>query len=180
MATRMAEIRFHKNRFHELFHLSEPDLVLAGGKRPGQTAGMRRHSVRDTQNGREHLIEIGYGIVPERGETPDGYPLLLPKLDQQLAKFNIDGNLNNILMLRFSEIDGFCELTGIRNFGAPRETLIAPDSLKASFVGAVLDIAALRIAEIEQDKINTGVPPEELIRLISYAINHRAHMTGTG
>lgn len=176
MAIVSTETRFHKNRFIELFHLSDRNVILAGGKMPGQTAAMRRHSVSELKDGsREHLIELGYGIVPARGEAPDGYPLLLPKLDQQLARFNIDGNLNNLLILRFAEKDSFCELTGIRNFGAPRETPVRPGSLQGPFSGAVMNIVAQRISEIDQNKINTNAPPEELIRLIRYAIDMRVH-----
>jgi len=173
------DLLFSRNKFKELFPLEKGKVIIAGGKRPGQTAGMARYTVIAGKNGREHIIELGYGTVPGRARKPKDYPLLLPKLDEQLGRFNIDGNTHNILILRFLEKNGHLALRRFRNFNAPCEieTSLIDQSEKHipgdDLALAVLEIAHARIHEILDGKINTGQPPQACINLIYHAIENK-------
>ena len=153
-------------------------VVIAGGKRPGQTAGLARYTVIAGKNGREHNIELGYGIVPARTKKPKDYPLLLPRLDTQLGRFNIDGNTHNILILRFREEDRKLRLHAFRNFNAPCEiTVTTGASSNMTLATATLEIAQLRVCDIIDGKLNAKQEPQTIIGLIHHAIEMRAgHM----
>ena len=120
------------------------------------------------------MIELGYGTAPARSKAPKDYPLLLPKLDSQLSKFNIDGNTNNVLILKFREDnERRLVLESFRNFNAPREIAAGPEENKRLAL-AVLEIAHLRVADIISSKINAKQEPQTFINLIHHAIEMRA------
>ena len=171
------DLNFTRAKFSELFPLEKGQVIIAGGKRPGQTAGLARYTVIAGKNGREHIIELGYGTVPARSRKPKDYPLLLPKLDEQLGRFNIDGNTNNVLILRFRVEDGALVLRRLRNFNAPCEIETGPGAPNSRLALAVLEVAHARISEILSGKINARQEPEAFINLIHHAIESRAgHM----
>lgn len=172
-----ADLTLSQEKFNELFPLTLGKVEIAGGKRAGQTAGMARYTVLAGKKGREHVIELGYGTVPERDRKKQDYPLLLPKLDSELGRFNIDGNTNNILILKFRENrDKKLVLESLRNFNAPRAIEAGPGHNERLAV-AVMEIAQLRIRDILENKINVQQEPQALISLIHHAIEMRAgHM----
>lgn len=174
MTLLLTDLSLSQEKFHELFPLDPGQVVVAGGKRPGQTAGMARYTVLAGKKGGEHVVELGYGTVPERAPESE-YPLLLPKLDAQLGRFNIDGNTNNLLIVKFLEEDGHkLTLQRFRNFNAPCEMGTAPGRPTERLALAVLEIAHLRVREIMENKINVKQEPETFIRLIHHAIEMRA------
>ncbi|MCB9990100.1 MAG: hypothetical protein H6867_01815 [Rhodospirillales bacterium] len=165
---------FSLSEFNQLFPLEKGQVVTAGGKRPGLTAGLARYTVTAGKDGRTHVIELGYGTVPTRSQKPKSYPLLLPKLDAQLGRFNIDGNTNNVLILRFREEGGqFC-LIDFRNFNAPCALGALPGEPGAALAPAVLEIAHLRIKDVLENKLDPKQDPQLLIKLIHHAIEMRA------
>lgn len=175
MTLLLADLSLSQEKFRDLFPLDAGQAVVAGGKRPGQTAGMARYTVLAGKKGREHVIELGYGTVPERISQAEEYPLLLPKLDSQLGRFNIDGNTNNVLILKFLEVDGHkLVLQRFRNFNAPCEMGTAPGRPTERLALAVLEIAHIRVREIIENKINVKQEPQVFINLIHHAIEMRA------
>lgn len=163
------------SKFKELFPLEVGGVVIAGGKRAGQTAGMARYSVTANKRGRQHVLELGYGTVPARNKKPKDYPLLLPKLDSQLGRFNIDGNTNNVLILKFLENeDKKLVMQSFRNFNAPCEieTSLKHDNEKLAL--AMIEIASLRVHDIAANKIDVDQDPQLFIKLIHHAIEMRA------
>lgn len=172
------DLTFSQDNFHQLFPLEMGENVIAGGKRAGQTAAMARYTVMAGKEGREHIIEIGYGTVPERDGKKQDYPLLLPKLDSQLGRFNIDGNTNNVLILKFREEAGRkLALHALRNFNAPCEIAVTPGQPTEKLALAVLEVVQHRIGEIRSGKINTAQDPQIFINMIHHAIEMRVgHM----
>lgn len=171
------DLTLSQDKFHSLFPLEKGQVAIAGGKRAGQTAGMARYSVLASKEGRTHIIELGYGTVPARAKKPKNYPLLLPKLDSQLGRFNIDGNTNNVLILKFKEReDRMLVLQSLRNFNAPREIEAGPDK-NEKLALAVMDIAQLRIKDILENKLDVKQDPEILVKLIHHAIEMRTGHT---
>ncbi len=163
-----------QDKFKSLFTLEKGNVVVAGGKRAGQTAGLVRYTAMAGKQGRDHLIELGYGTVPARAKKPKDYPLLLPKLDSQLGRFNIDGNTNNILILKFCETeDRRLRFREFRNFNAPCAIAVDPDR-NAKLALAVLEIAQLRIQDILDNKLDVKQDPDMLVKLIHRAIEMRA------
>lgn len=171
----LSDLTLSRQHFKEIFPLDIGHSSVAGGKRPGQTAGMARYTVLAGKNGREHIVELGYGTVPERSKKKQDYPLLLPKLDSHLAQFNIDGNTHNVLILKFLEGEGRKRtLQSFRNFNAPREIETTVGQPNEKLALAVLEIAALRIQDILNGKINVAQEPQVFINLIHHAIEMRA------
>lgn len=168
------DLTFSSQQFKILFPLEKGQLAIAGGKRPGQTAGLARYTAVAGLQGREHTIELGYGTVPSRARAPKDYPLLLPKLDAQLGRFNIDGNTNNVMILKFRREENKLVLHKLRNFNAPRELDITPDAPTAKLALAALEIAHARIVEIIEGRINVKQEPQAFINLIHHAIEMRA------
>ncbi|PJB71823.1 MAG: hypothetical protein CO093_04330 [Alphaproteobacteria bacterium CG_4_9_14_3_um_filter_47_13] len=167
------DLIFSQQNFQTYFPLSNGRIVIAGGKRPGQTAALARYNIFASKEGRKHVIELGYGIVPTRAKIPKDYPLLLPKLDSELGRFNIDGNINNILILKFRETtDHKLLLYKIRNFNAPCEIKVG-EGKNEKLALAVLDIVHLRLEEILKNQINAKQPPQVMIGLIHHAIEMR-------
>jgi len=177
MTLLLNDLALSQAKFHELFPLQQGSTVIAGGQRPGQTAGMARYTVVEGKRGKEHVIELGYGTVPERaGEG--AYPLLLPKLDSQLGRFNIDGNINNILILKFLEEGHKVSLQRMRNFNAPCEIGTGAGRPTEKLALAMIEIAHMRVKEITENKINVKQEPQVFINLIHHAIEMRAgHVT---
>ncbi len=170
----LTNLTVSQDKFAELFPLEKGGHVVAGGKRAGQTAGMARYTVIAGKNGREHILELGYGTVPTRKRKQGDYPLLLPKLDSQLGRFNIDGNTNNLLILKFREReDRQLILQKIRNFNAPCEIEVQAGSPNEKLAQAVVEIASMRVHEIIGSKINLKQDPQALIKLIHHAIEMR-------
>ena len=168
------DLTLSQEKFLDLFSLDKGQTITAGGKRAGQTAGMARYSVLAGKKGREHHIELGYGTVPERSVKQGDYPLLLPKLDSQLGQFNIDGNTNNVLILKFIEgEDRRLSLKEFRNFNAPCITQVDPEN-NLQLALAVLEIAQLRIKDITDNKLNSSQDPQTFIKLIHHAIEMRS------
>ncbi|GEM_PF-2985519 len=177
MTLLLTDLSLSQQKFHELFPLEPGRVAVAGGQREGQTAGMARYNVLAGKKGREHIVELGYGTVPERAGESE-YPLLLPKLDAQLGHFNIDGNTNNVLIIKFLEEHGHkLTLQRFRNFNAPCEMGTAPGRPTERLALAMLEIAHLRVREIIENKINVKQDPQTFINLIHHAIEMRAgHM----
>ena len=171
----ISDLHMSQAKFNTMFGLEIGQVVMAGGKRPGQTAGLARYTVIAGKEGREHIIELGFGAVPERSRKKQDYPLLLPQLDGQLGRFNIDGNLNNVLILKFRETeDRRLLLHRMRNFNAPCEVATGPDAPNARLALAMLDIAHLRVRDVLENKINVAQPPEVFINLVHHAIEMRS------
>ncbi len=177
MALLLADLTLSQEKFCDLFPLEKGEVITAGGKRAGQTAAMARYTVLAGKKGCEHVIELGYGTVPERTKKPGDYPLLLPKLDSQLGRFNIDGNTNNVLILKFREEERKLVLQKFRNFNAPCEIETAPGASNEKLARAVLEIAHLRVEEIKNNTVNVKQDPQVFINLIHHAIEMRVgHM----
>ena len=167
------DLSLSQDKFNNLFGLEKGQVLIAGGKRAGQTAGLARYTVMANKEGREHLIELGYGTVPARSKKPKDYPLLLPKLDSQLGRFNIDGNTNNILILNFTETEGRkLQLTEFRNFNAPCSIKVDLEK-NQKLALAVMEIAQLRIKDILDNKLDPKQDPQALVKLIHHAIEMR-------
>ncbi len=170
----LADLVLTRDKFQTLFPLETGKTVIAGGKRAGQTAGMARYIATAGKEGRAHTVELGYGTVPARSKKPKDYPLLLPRLDSELGRFNIDGNTHNVLILTFAETDNRkLRLESFRRFGAPCAIDVDP-ARNGRPALAVLEIAQLRIRDILENKLDPKQDPQLVIQLIRNAIDMRA------